>query len=62
MRHFVETQGRRTLREQLKGGYCVNTERDLAIAAGWFPLDEEASRTFEAAREPERIAKPNGLG
>jgi CopG family transcriptional regulator/antitoxin EndoAI len=50
VRHFVETQGRRTLREQLKAGYRVNAERDLAITAEWFPLEEEAWRTSEATR------------
>jgi metal-responsive CopG/Arc/MetJ family transcriptional regulator len=57
VRHFVETQGRQTLREQLKAGYRANAERDLAIAAEWFPLMEEDWRTFEAAREPMRTAK-----
>jgi metal-responsive CopG/Arc/MetJ family transcriptional regulator len=48
VRHFVETQSRRTLREQLKAGYSANAERDLAIAAERFPVEEEAWRTFEA--------------
>jgi hypothetical protein len=47
----------RTLREQLKAGYRANAERDLAIAAEWFPLEEEAWRTFEAAREPKKTTK-----
>jgi CopG family transcriptional regulator / antitoxin EndoAI len=57
VRHFVETQSRRTLREQLRAGYRANAGRDLAIAAEWFPLDEEAWRTFEAAREPLKTTK-----
>jgi CopG family transcriptional regulator / antitoxin EndoAI len=57
VRHFVETQGRRTLREQLKAGYRANAERDLAIAVEWFPVEEEAWRTFEAAREPLKTDK-----
>jgi metal-responsive CopG/Arc/MetJ family transcriptional regulator len=57
VRHFVEAQGGRTLREQLKAGYRANAERDLAIAAEWFPLEEEAWRTFEAAREPKKTTK-----
>lgn len=52
--HFVETQGRRTLREQLKAGYQANAERNLAIAAEWFPLEEEAWQTSEAARVPKK--------
>lgn len=55
--HYVETQGRQRLREQLKAGYRANAERDLAIAAEWFPLEEEAWRTFEASRKPKRITK-----
>jgi CopG family transcriptional regulator/antitoxin EndoAI len=47
VRYVVETQGKRALREQLKAGYRANAERDLAIAAEWFPLEEEAWRTFQ---------------
>jgi len=43
--HFVETQGTRTLREQLKAGYRANAERDLAIAAEWFPLSSRSMRS-----------------
>jgi CopG family transcriptional regulator/antitoxin EndoAI len=56
VRHFIETQGRRTLRRQLKAGYRANAERDLTIAAEWFPLEEEAWRASEAAaRVPKKI-------
>ena len=54
VRHYVETQGRASLREQLKAGYRANAERDLAMAAEWFPLEEEAWQTFEAARKPKK--------
>jgi CopG family transcriptional regulator/antitoxin EndoAI len=57
VRHFVETQGRRRLREQLKAGYRANAERDLAIAAEWFTLEEEAWRTFDAPREPKKATR-----
>jgi hypothetical protein len=50
--------GRRwPLREQLKAGYRANAERDLTIAAEWFPLEEEAWRMFESGRERNKIAK-----
>jgi 5S rRNA maturation endonuclease (ribonuclease M5) len=39
---------RRRLREQLKAGYHANAQRDLELAAEWFPLDEEAWEKFEA--------------
>src|SRR5947207_13477910 len=58
VRHYVETQGRQSLGEQLKAGYRANAERDLAIAAEWFPLEEEAWKTFEASRKPHKITKP----
>ena len=57
VRHYVETQGRRSLREQLIAGYGANAERDLAIAAEWFPLEEEAWRTFEASRKQKKATK-----
>ena len=57
VRHYVETQGRASLREQLKAGYQANAERDLAIAAEWFPLEEEAWHTFEASGNPKKSAK-----
>jgi CopG family transcriptional regulator/antitoxin EndoAI len=57
VRHYVETRSRRSLREQLKAGYRANAERDLAIAAEWFPLEEEAWRTFEASHKPKRVTK-----
>ena len=45
--YYVETQGRRNLRKQLEDGYRANAQRDLEIAAEWFPLEEEARKTFE---------------
>ena|SRR5437868_6520078 len=48
--HYIESQGRQSLREQLKAGYRANAERDLAIATEWFPLEEEAWQTFEKSR------------
>ena len=39
--HYVETQGKQSLREQLKAGYLANADENLRIAAEWFPLEEE---------------------
>jgi CopG family transcriptional regulator / antitoxin EndoAI len=51
--HYIEPRGKQSLREKLKEGYQANAERDLAIAAEWFPLEEEAWETFEkTARKP----------
>ena len=55
--HFVETQGKQSLRERLKHEALANAERDLAIAAQWFPLDEEAWQRAEAARSPQKARK-----
>jgi CopG family transcriptional regulator/antitoxin EndoAI len=47
--NYIETQGKQSLREQLKAGYRANAEEDLATAAEWFPLEEEAWKTSEKA-------------
>ena len=57
VRHYVETQGRDSLRAQLKAGYRANAERSLAIAAEWFPLEEEAWATSHASHKPKKTAK-----
>ena len=40
--HYVETQGKQSLREQLKAGYLANADENLRIAEEWFPIEEEA--------------------
>jgi CopG family transcriptional regulator/antitoxin EndoAI len=40
--HYVETQGKQSLREQLKAGYLANADENLKIASEWFPLEEQA--------------------
>jgi metal-responsive CopG/Arc/MetJ family transcriptional regulator len=57
VRHLIETQGLQSLREQLKGGYRANADQDLAIAAEWFPLEEEALTRIKGARRFKRSAK-----
>jgi len=52
--HYIESQGRQNLREQLRDGYRANAQRDLEIAAEWFPLEEEAWNTFEASQRPRK--------
>ena len=49
MRRFVETEGRSSLRERLKAEAIANADLDLAMAAEWFPLEQEALETFERA-------------
>jgi CopG family transcriptional regulator/antitoxin EndoAI len=49
--HYVETQGRQSLREQLKAGYLANADESLKIAAEWFPLEEEAWQNSRPGRK-----------
>ena len=49
--HFIESQGKDVLREQLKREAIANAARDIEMAAAWFPVEEEASRVAD------RVAK-----
>lgn len=42
IKHYVKVQGQQNLRERLKQEAIANAERDLEMAAEWFPLEEEA--------------------
>jgi CopG family transcriptional regulator / antitoxin EndoAI len=42
IRHYVEAQSRQSLRERLKQEALASADRDLQMAAEWFPLEEEA--------------------
>jgi CopG family transcriptional regulator/antitoxin EndoAI len=58
--HFIEAQGQETLRERLKREALANAERDVTMAAEWFPLEEEVSGRRSSAvtrREIKRKAK-----
>lgn len=50
VRHLIETEGRANLRARLKEEALTNAERDLAMAAEWFPLEEETAQLAEASR------------
>ena len=41
IKQFVATHSRQHLRAQLRQEALPNAERDLAMAAEWFPLEEE---------------------
>ena len=49
--HYVETQGKQSLREQLKAGYLANADENLRIAAEWFPLEEQAWQKSQPGRK-----------
>ena len=53
----AESQGKASLQEQLKVGYQANAERNLAVAAEWFPLEEEAWQASDASRSQMKPAK-----
>jgi metal-responsive CopG/Arc/MetJ family transcriptional regulator len=57
--HYIEAAGKQSLRKQLEAGYRANRERDLSIAVEWFPLEDEASKKFEASQSPKRSSKIN---
>ena len=58
--YFVETAGRANLRARLKEEAILNAERDAAIAAEWFPLEEEISKSSSSrvAKRKTRFADP----
>ena len=43
MRRCIESVGRRKLERQLAEGERRRAERDVALAADWFALEEEAT-------------------
>lgn len=56
--HFVETAGKESLRDRLKKEALANAERDVALAAEWFPLDEETSKGLgESKRRSVKAAR-----
>jgi len=54
---LVEVEGRQNLRARLKAEALANAERDLTIAAEWFPLEDEASRMSEESRQEKKPAR-----
>src|ERR1017187_5065511 len=65
IRHYVETQGRQNLRQRLKQEALANAERDLQMAAEWFPLEEEAWQGAQRQKRKKKLfpvaAKSAGL-
>ena len=56
--HFIESQGKETLRERLKREALVNAQRDVEMAAEWFHLEEEASAMATYAPANRRPRSP----
>jgi len=57
VRHLVEVEGKANLRQRLKDEAVANAERDLGIAAEWFPLEEEAAQLAETGRSRKSTRK-----
>jgi CopG family transcriptional regulator/antitoxin EndoAI len=57
VRQLVEMEGRANLRSRLKEEAIANADRDLEMAAEWFPLEEEAWQTFSASRTKRKTVK-----
>jgi CopG family transcriptional regulator / antitoxin EndoAI len=56
VRQLIETEGKSNLRTRLKEEGIANAERDLAMAAEWFPLEEEVAQfaLTSRSRKPTR--------
>jgi len=48
IRHYITAQARQNLKARLKQEALSNAERDLQMAAEWFPLEEEAWQTTKS--------------
>jgi CopG family transcriptional regulator/antitoxin EndoAI len=55
--YFVESQGKETLRERLKHEALENAERDVAMAAEWFALEEEVAERRPEMKRRSRASK-----
>jgi len=49
--HYVESQGKQSLRKHLAAGYRANADESLKIATEWFPLEEEAWQKSPVGRK-----------
>lgn len=47
---YVKAQSSRNLRDRLKEEALANSQRDLEMAAEWFPLEEEAWQAVPAKK------------
>ncbi|HUI80790.1 MAG TPA: hypothetical protein VLY24_22850 [Bryobacteraceae bacterium] len=57
VRQLVELEGKANLRQRLKQEALANADRDLEMAAEWFPLEEEALQRAEGPA-PKRAKEP----
>jgi metal-responsive CopG/Arc/MetJ family transcriptional regulator len=55
--HYVGSRGRQAIRKQLEAGYRANGDRNVSMAAEWFPLEEEASKKMGTPQKSARATK-----
>lgn len=56
--NYVETRGKQTLRERLKEEALARAQRDVEMAADWFPLEEEALELASRTPRKRKARKP----
>jgi CopG family transcriptional regulator / antitoxin EndoAI len=57
VRRLVEAESTANLRARLKEEALANAERDLAMAAEWFPLEQEVAEGLELDRRKKPLRK-----
>jgi CopG family transcriptional regulator / antitoxin EndoAI len=59
VRRLVEVEGKANLRLRLKEEALANADRDLEMAAEWFPLEEEVSQRMDRPSEkaPKKVTQ-----
>ena len=50
IQHYIRNKGQQNLRDRLKQEALANADRDLQMAAQWFPLEEESWQAAEGKR------------
>ncbi len=55
--YFVESQSKKNLRDRLKREAIENAERDLAMTAEWFTLEDEALELIPEIKRRSKASK-----
>ena len=54
VRHLIKPKGKRNLRARLRDEAIANADRDLALAAEWFPLKGETCKLLDNSQRTVR--------
>lgn len=52
--HYVESQGRQSLKARLKAGYQANAAESLGMALEWFPIEGRHGKDLTAPAQARR--------